>query len=141
MFFKKSVLFFIMVFNCSLLWANSAREIGSMEFYEITSSAGFSEKILDVRTPFEWNETGTIKNAITINAYDKKLKMKIKKLDKAKTYYIYCHSGVRSLRVQELMTKFGFKSVNVLGGMSGWLKNKLPVSKYTKNNGIFLEWN
>ena len=55
---------------------------------------------------------------------------KAEKLDKEKTYLIYCKSGVRGGYFMEKMRESGFKEVyNILGGFVGWKLNKLPISR------------
>ena len=45
----------------------------------------------------------------------------IDKLDKSKSYFIYCKSGARSGQTCELMKQKGFKKVyNLEGGILGW---------------------
>ena len=54
----------------------------------------------------------------------------IDKLDKNKTYYIYCAAGGRSGDAAEYMEKNGFKKVyNLEKGFSEWLQKGLPIEK------------
>lgn len=77
--------------------------------------------ILDVRTPGEWSE-GIIPNAQKIDFLDSdNFVGNIEKLDKNKTYFVYCRSGNRSGQSCQLMDQLGFKvSYNLLGGMMEW---------------------
>ena len=84
--------------------------------------------ILDVRTQDEYNQ-GHIENAININYYSKTLKKELKKLDKNKTYLVYCRSGNRSGKTLKIMEKLGFKEVYNIGGMIEWNKTGYPVVK------------
>ncbi len=85
--------------------------------------------IIDVRQPNEYNE-GHIRNAILINYYSKNFKEEIAKLDRNKTYVIYCRSGSRSGRTLKLMKQLQFKRVyNIYGGIMNWKREKLPVVK------------
>jgi rhodanese-related sulfurtransferase len=95
----------------------------------------FSEKVkstpdavvLDVRTPEEFAE-GYIEKAINIDFYRPDFKSQIQKLDKSKSYFVYCKAGGRSASAAELMGKEGFKRVYDLdGGMTAWEENKFPV--------------
>ncbi len=86
--------------------------------------------ILDVRTPFEWKESGVIDGALMKNAYDSDLTSYLKNLEKSKEIYIYCHSGSRSKKVSKLLDELGFKSFNLKGGIVSWQKNKLPLIEY-----------
>jgi rhodanese-related sulfurtransferase len=45
----------------------------------------------------------------------------IGKLDKGKSYYIYCRTGVRSANSCHLMKELGFaKTYNLIGGIVDW---------------------
>ncbi len=77
--------------------------------------------IIDVRTDDEFN-TGFIEGAVNIDFYmGNKFISEIDKLDKSKSYFIYCKSGARSGQTCELMKQKGFKKVyNLEGGILGW---------------------
>ena len=66
--------------------------------------------ILDVRTPEELQD-GTIGNPVNIDLYDPEFADKIGKLDKDKTYLVYCRSGSRSKAACGAMQHFGFKKI------------------------------
>ena len=45
----------------------------------------------------------------------------VENLDKDLNYYVYCHSGVRSVQACQIMKTFGINNVyNLLGGISEW---------------------
>lgn len=77
--------------------------------------------VIDVRTPAEWQE-GVIEGAtLFIDFNGGNFEQQIAKLDKSKTYIIYCRSGGRSARASQLMANKGFKNViNMEGGISSW---------------------
>lgn len=77
--------------------------------------------ILDVRTQAEVDE-GIIPNAIHLDIYrGQGFIDDIEKLDKTKTYYVYCRSGNRSGQACAIMNQLGFeKAYNLLGGMLEW---------------------
>ncbi len=84
--------------------------------------------ILDVRTPGECAE-GIIEGALMINIMEPQTFMKeIQKLDKNKSYYVYCRSGGRSEQACQYMTSQGFNEANnLIGGMLEWRgKTVLP---------------
>ena len=78
-------------------------------------------KILDVRTPSEYAE-GFIPNSKLINIQDPAgFTEEVEKLDKDKSYYIYCRSGKRSQMACQVMENMGFKDVNNLAtGIMEW---------------------
>ena len=77
--------------------------------------------ILDVRTPEEF-ETSRIPNSVNIDFYNPEIFMlEISKLDKNRSYYIYCRTGVRSANSCHLMKELGFvKTYNLIGGIVNW---------------------
>lgn len=84
-------------------------------------------EIIDVRTPEEFH-AGHISNAVMIDFYAKGFIDKLEKLDKDKTYLLYCRSGNRSGQTLNLMQKLGFKAAyNMKGGMNKWTAENLPV--------------
>ena len=77
--------------------------------------------ILDVRTPEEF-KTSRIPKSINIDFYNPEIFMQeIGKLDKERSYYIYCRTGVRSANSCHLMKELGFtKTYNLIGGIVDW---------------------
>ena len=70
--------------------------------------------LIDVRTPEEIKQTGTVKGAINIDYRAKGYAKKILSLDKNKKYMFYCKSGGRSGKTVQYMLDNGFKNVNYL---------------------------
>ncbi|HEY6172574.1 MAG TPA: rhodanese-like domain-containing protein [Candidatus Kapabacteria bacterium] len=88
--------------------------------------------VLDVRTPDEYSsETGHLKNAKLLPVDE--LEGRIGELNayKSKTVVTYCRSGSRSAKAADILTKKGFKVVNVEGGISSWNESGLPAEKGT----------
>lgn len=76
--------------------------------------------LLDVRTPMEHTEA-RIPNSILIDVYNPNFLKEIDKLDRKKSYYIYCRSGNRSYGAAREMLKMGFEKVfNLKNGIIGW---------------------
>ena len=49
----------------------------------------------------------------------------LEKMDKSLNYYVYCHSGVRSVQACQIMKTFGYENLyNLLGGISNWKGEK-----------------
>ncbi|MGS2725023.1 rhodanese-like domain-containing protein [Psychroserpens sp. BH13MA-6] len=86
--------------------------------------------IMDVRTPNECAE-GILENAMMVDIFDTSLFMDtIQKLDKSKSYYIYCRSGNRSGQACQLMENLGFeKTYNLIGGMMEWQGETITPSQ------------
>ena len=80
--------------------------------------------LIDLRTTDEIKSKGKIKGATELDFLDKNAEANIEKLDKKKSYLIYCAGGGRSSDCAELMKKQGFKQVvNLEKGFGDW-KNK-----------------
>ncbi|WP_461532348.1 rhodanese-like domain-containing protein [Sinomicrobium sp.] len=77
--------------------------------------------ILDVRTADEFDE-GYIPNAINIDIRQGQGFLdELEKLDKNKSYYVYCRSGARSAQACSVMEQLGFEEPhNLLGGILEW---------------------
>jgi len=85
--------------------------------------------IIDVRTPEEFAEEH-IENSTNLDFYDKTFRKDLNKLDKEKTYLIYCRSGGRSGNALEIMDELDFREVyNVSGGIIAWKEAGLPTAK------------
>lgn len=86
--------------------------------------------IIDVRTPEECFE-GIQESALMINILQLDTFMQeINKLDKTKTYYLYCRSGNRSGRACRILEDLGFnETYNLIGGMNSWTEKTVNPSK------------
>ena len=83
-----------------------------------------SKIILDVRTPQEY-KNGHLKNAQLMNFYDRGFKSELEKLDKNKTYFIYCASGMRSKKAAKAISQLGVENIYELkGGYNAWQREK-----------------
>jgi len=76
--------------------------------------------LLDVRTPAEF-AAGHIAGATNIDFESGTFEADIQRLDKSKSYAVYCRSGNRSGQATALMAKDGFKTIfNLDGGLINW---------------------
>jgi rhodanese-related sulfurtransferase len=76
--------------------------------------------LLDVRTPTEFN-VSHIPDAINVDYENINFKDEVKKLDKLKTYFVYCRSGNRSSKAIVIMKNEGIKNIYELqGGISAY---------------------
>ncbi len=82
--------------------------------------------VIDVRTPEEFVEK-RIHGALNIDIYAPGFQSEIDKLDRSKSYFVYCRSGSRSFHAGLYMAQQGFSSVfNLDSGIIGWM---YPVEK------------
>ena len=85
--------------------------------------------ILDIRTPEEYRR-GHIKDAISIDYYSKSFADEIGRLDKKKSYLVYCRSGNRSARLMNLFNKLKFQKIyHLSSGINAWNSEGLPLVK------------
>ena len=105
------------------------KDISVKEVYDLIGknkdNQGFI--IIDVRTPKEFaNEH--IENAVNLDYYSEKFRDELNKLDKEKTYLIYCRSGNRSGKALSIMKELAFREVyNMLGGIIQWKAEGYPL--------------
>ena len=99
----------------------------SVDSYGSLSPAGAKELAeqsdivyLDVRTTKEI-AAGSIDGAEHVDVMASGFSTKIEKLDKSKTYVVYCRSGRRSANACNIMSKKGFDNLyNLSGGYLAW---------------------
>lgn len=88
--------------------------------------------LIDVRSA-EAYAAEHISGAINIDLSDNFMG-RIDSLDRHKTYFIYCRSGIRSAEAVRKMEKAGFKNIyNLLGGITAWKEAGLEVMR---NEGL-----
>ena len=84
--------------------------------------------ILDVRTPEEF-AAEHIENAVNVSFNAPDFRETVNRLDKTKTYVVYCRTGVRSAKASAVMKELGFKRVYDMGGIEGWKEAGYPTVK------------
>jgi len=95
-------------------------------------------KIIDIRTMPEWKETGLVKNAIPLTFFDEQgrydaeafMKELDKYVSKDKEFALICRTGSRSAAVSELLSKQGYKVVNIKGGMKSLVNKGYTPTPY-----------
>lgn len=91
--------------------------------------ADTSAIILDVRQPEEFAE-GHLAQAINLDWLNQTVFINgLAKLNKQKTYYIYCRSGRRSQAAAGKLKAEGFQVVDLKGGYLHWVESGLPIVK------------
>ena len=77
-----------------------------------------------VNMPSAGLKSETLSNSIMLDFYKPDFTQKLSKLNKTKTYLIYCRSGNRTGQTLKIMKKLGFTSVyNLKYGINDWNKN------------------
>ncbi len=83
--------------------------------------------ILDVRTPREYG-MGRIEGSVNIDYHSPAFLAELEKLDRKKTYLVYCLVGIRSRNAADMMEELGFEYVvNMVGGIRQWHQEGLPI--------------
>ena len=91
--------------------------------------ADTSAIILDVRQPEEFAE-GHLAQAINLDWLNQTVFINgLAKLNKQKTYYIYCRSGRRSQAAAGKLKAEGFQVIDLKGGYLHWVELGLAVVK------------
>jgi rhodanese-related sulfurtransferase len=137
---KCSVLLFILLMISSSMMASIFQDPqpkSVVKTINTTESAALIKKnlknknfvILDVRTPEEYAD-GHLANATNIDFKATDFAEKVGKLDKSKSYLVYCRSGHRSASAAEIMKTQSFQTIyNLDGGITQWTTDKNPVIK------------
>ena len=137
---KNRVTFAIAIFIICLglfLDSLSAQESTRVKAVSAKGAADLIEKhkgdndfaILDIRTPGEF-QSGHLAKSLLIDFYSKNFADQLSRLDKEKTYLIYCRSGNRSTRSLEIFKKLKFQNVyHVSSGIRAWKSEGFSVVK------------
>ena len=107
----------------------------SFRYFEIEELLKDSNyQLLDIRTNAEFN-LGTIKDSLHIDLDT--LRDNLDKLDKNKTYLVFCQVGLRGYLAYRILVQNGFKAKNLDGGYKLWYYTQLKQD----NKDIFDEEN
>ncbi len=83
--------------------------------------------LVDVRTPEEYAE-GHIENSSLVDYQSQTFISQMDGLDRGKTYLIYCRTGNRSAKTQDVMRQLGFREVyDMTGGIVQWMEEQFPT--------------
>ena len=98
-------------------------------------------KVIDIRTPAEWRETGIVKGSTTIMFFDEQgnydvpkfLKALDKVVKKDEQFALICRVGSRTGMVSEfLANKLGYKVINLKGGIMKLISEGYRPVRYMK---------
>jgi rhodanese-related sulfurtransferase len=93
-------------------------------------SSNDGARLVDVREPEEWAETGIPQGAVLIPLGDLESRA-ASELAADRPVYVICRSGNRSQTGSDILVELGFAEVyNVGGGITAWLAAGLPVDTY-----------
>lgn len=112
----------------ALAQSTGIKTINASEFQELMKNKG-AVRVIDVRTPGEVAE-GHLPDAKNIDYQSDDFKSEIAKLDKKRTYLLYCKAGTRSAKAASIMKAAGFTHVYSLdGGIDAWKEAGKPIEK------------
>ncbi|MBT4933090.1 MAG: peptidylprolyl isomerase [Rhodospirillaceae bacterium] len=95
-------------------------------------------KLIDVRHPEEWQETGVVEGSILIESFKKSGRLRrefieelAKTVKKDEPVILICRTGNRTAMLSEgLSDRFGYTNIyNVTNGIENWIKAGNPVVK------------
>lgn len=104
-------------------------DLGPLESFSLIRDRALDPDfvILDVRTAGE-HELARIEGSVNIDYHSATFEAELQKLDRKKTYLLYCLVGIRSREAAKVMERLGFLEVkNIAGGIREWHRRGLPV--------------
>ncbi|MDQ7083568.1 MAG: rhodanese-like domain-containing protein [Sulfurovum sp.] len=96
-------------------------------------------KIIDIRTPAEWKETGIVKGSYTIMFFDEEGNFNVESflqqlnmaVDPNKPFALLCRVGSRTGMVAEFLSdKLGYKVINLKGGIMKMIQEGYSTVPY-----------
>lgn len=129
--YKQGLVALLLIASGTAVYAQLAvaKELKADSFKDKLEAYHGEAVLLDVRTPQEVSQ-GYIEGAKNIDFKADDFRSNITGLDKNKTYFVYCASGVRSGNASLVMVEMGFKSIYTLrGGLKAWIEEDLPLVK------------
>ena len=85
--------------------------------------------LLDVRTPREFAEE-RIDGAVMVDYLSPSFRDEMAKLDRRKTYLVYCRTGNRTNGALKVMRELGLRDVyDVSGGITKWKEAGFPTAR------------
>jgi thioredoxin 1 len=135
---------FIFQINFSSCQNNNSYQLNVDEFQKklaLTSNA----ILIDVRTTGEY-DGGHLSEAKNIDWNGNNFELEVQKLDKTKSFFVYCLAGSRSASAANKMRNLGFKNVyEMQGGIMAWNNAgkslSLPKNATTANTMSLEEFN
>ncbi len=121
-----------------LLFEAAEAAVGNIDPQTLLRMQQEGVPVIDIRTPREWRETGTIPGARRLMFFDEVGRADVRGWlerfrrivpDKNQPFILVCRSGNRTSQVGRFLEKrIGMKQVYHLAeGMNRWLKEKRPV--------------
>jgi rhodanese-related sulfurtransferase len=100
--------------------------------YPTVGFANSGIKIIDIRTPSEWRETGLYPNSIPITFFDERGGYDVRKFlnnlhkaigtDRSQKFALICRTGSRTRIVANFLGRNGYSVINLKGGLLHYTK-------------------
>lgn len=96
-------------------------------------------KIIDIRTPGEWQKTGIIKGSIPIMFFDERGNYNLenfltelnKNIKTGERFALICHTGSRTkILGMYLGQEMGYNVIDIKGGILAAMMKKIPLEAY-----------
>ena len=96
-------------------------------------------KIIDIRTPHEWRETGVVKGSYTLTFFDERGNYDIERflnglnkiVKKDEKFALICRTGSRTGMVSNFLgNKLNYHVVNLRGGILNLIRNGYKTQEY-----------
>lgn len=114
------------VFSFLFLFQTGVNKIDPATFKKMAEDKNVV--VIDLRTADEITRKGKIAGARVIDYLSDSAQVVIKKLDRTKTYLVYCAGGGRSADCANEMVGLGFKNIyNLTRGFESWKNAGLPI--------------
>jgi phage shock protein E len=85
--------------------------------------------LLDVRTPKEF-QAERIEGAVMVDYLSPAFRDEMAKLDREKTYLVYCRTGNRTIGALKVMRELGFRNVlHLASGITKWKEAGFPTAR------------
>lgn len=125
-----SIIAFFLLFGMVGCTQPVLKKIDVAEAKTLLASKSSNLQIVDLRTPDEIAETGTLPGAEFIDFTAPSFLNKVKQLDKKRPVLLYCAAGGRSANAAEILHQQKFQLVYEMSpGMNGWLAAGNKTSK------------
>lgn len=83
---------------------------------EKTTASAEDVVVIDVRSPREY-AGGHLRGALNVDLQAADFRERIGRLDRTRSYHLYCRSGSRSSVAAQIMREMGFAEVHNAGGL------------------------
>lgn len=125
------------LFYSALTEAIAGEVIDAPTAYQLANAQKIT--LVDIRRPDEWAKTGSGQSAVRIDMRREDFIAELDQItggDRSKPVALICARGVRSARMNNLLSEAGFTNIidvpeGMLGSASGpgWIKRGLPLDK------------